>query len=425
MRIRTLQLIGTAAFVLSGLLAHAQWECRSHLASNLSPISENLPINLAGEIIGSGGYLTDSYIANGMVFMGAELSFNRLQLYAEGGLKYWYKQDNELNSSFSTSRLGFRELSANYLTDQFKLRLGLQQMQAGDYFLLNERVVGLNLQHESTTWNYQFAAGTVTKDFSRNGIFCSTAYIYDIVPSRAAATGNKWGDTNFASFSFRKERSAKKATPAPAVDADGFEVTDEFESIDTTQPKPHFGLKSYGAIAYAEFGSYYTDAQLYSGVDAELTLASLGSLKAEALFQSVSGNQTLLYYLLWDKEWEWKNGNQTTLQLQYLGAGASEVGASSLPRFSNLFWGEVFRMDAVDLPLVNASLKHQFTDHQLSLKLQYSKQLKDDEMQELDFSVGKFYLKKHLRLTALTGIMNSEQLDNWAKLARLEMRIFF
>lgn len=422
---KTIRLATITVLLLGSTIARAQWECRSHLAANLNPVSRGIPLSWAGEIIASGGYLTDSYIANSMAFLGTELQLNRLQFYVEGGVKYWYKQDHALNTVFSASRFGLRELSANYTANRFKLTVGLQQMQSSDYFLLNERVAGLNLQYSSSGWNWQLAGGTVTKNFSRNGIFCSTAYLYDLLPNRTEPAGTGWGDTNFASLSFSREIGSHKPKPTPKTDADGFEVTDEFEAFDARPSKPKFGLKSFGAIVYSEFGSYYANARFYSGLNAGLSLSGAGSLKAEALFQAVADNQTMLYYLIWEKTAEWKNKNQTTLQLQYLGAGNDNLSTASLPRFSNLFWGEVFRMDAVDLPLLNASVKHQFTARQLSLKLQYSQQLKDDKMQELDFSIGKFYLKKHLRLTALTGLMNSEQLNNWAKLARLEMRIFF
>ena len=402
----------------------AQWECRSHLASNLKPLYKNSNLSWAAELEASGGYLTNSYIGNGMAFLGADLTFNRVQLYAEGAYKYWYNQDIDLNETFTQSRFGLRELSASYFANNFNLRLGLHQIQTGDYFLMNERALGASFNYSASNAKLVLATGTVTKDFSRNGIFCSTAYIYDIVPTRTPSAGTDFGDTNFATFSFQKDLSHKPAKASTSSN-DEFESFDEFTDFSESSNGNPFGLATYGGIIYSEFGSLYDNPLIDLGLNTAINLGPIGTAKAEGIYQLANNNKAWLFYAQLAKEFQSKSGNLTTLQATYLAKHDIGESTASLPRFSNLFLGEVFRMDLVDLPLINASFKQQFTTKELSLKLQYTQQLKDEKMQELDFSVGKFYIKKHLRLTAITGLMNSDDLNEWAKLARLEMRVFF
>jgi len=414
------------SLLLCGLTSasFAQWECRSHLASNLKPLYENAKLNWAGELEASAGYLSNSYIGNSMAFLGADLTFNHVQFYVEGAYKYWYNQDLDLKETFTQSRIGLRELSANYFSNKFSFRLGLHQMQAGDYFLLNERALGASINYDAGDSKFVLAAGTVTKNYSRNGIFCSTAYIYDIVPARTPSAGSNIGDTNFATLSFQKNisNSNKKAK---AETSDDFEAFDEFSTFESNPKKAKFGFDSYGATIYTEFGPYYENPLVDIGLNTSLKLASVGALKAEGLFQFTQDAKTWIWYLQYEKQFETKSGNLTTLQASYLNKHDIDQSASALPRFSNLFLGEVFRMDLVDLPLMNASFKHQFTERELSIKAQYTRQCKGEKMQEVDLSIGKFYLKKHLRLTALTGLMTSDDLNEWSKLARLEMRLFF
>ncbi|RKD85969.1 hypothetical protein [Mangrovibacterium diazotrophicum] len=402
----------------------AQWECRSHLASNLKPLYENSNLSWAAELEASGGYLTNSYIGNGMAFLGADLTFNRVQFYAEGAYKYWYNQDLDLDETFTKSRFGLRELSASYFSNNFNLRLGLHQIQAGDFFLLNERALGASFNYSASNTKLVLATGTVTKDFSRNGIFCSTAYIYDIVPTRTPTAGTDFGETNFATLSFQKDLS-HKPTKASSSSEDEFETFDEFTDFDESSKSNPFGFASYGGIIYSEFGSFYDNPLIDFGLNTAINLGPIGTAKAEGIYQLGNDNKAWILFAQLEKEFQSKSGNLTTLQATYLTKHDIGESTASLPRFSNLILGEVFRMDLVDLPLINASLKQQFTNSELSFKLQYTQQLKAEQLKELDFSVGKFYLKKHLRLTAITGVMNSDDLNEWAKLARLEMRVFF
>jgi hypothetical protein len=397
----------------------AQWECRSRLSANLKPLYSGSDFNWAGELTGSVGYLNNSVLASGMVFAGVDYTHNNHQLFVEGGLKYWYSHNFDLDYNFSKSMVGLREVSYSYSAPTFELHAGLHQIDVADYFLVNERAWGASFKKSVGAFDLNFAAATVTKDFSRNGVFCTTGYLYDIVSIRNYSIGSSWGDTNFAALSFSKKRAAKKA-PSTSSD-DGF---DEFESV-VSSTKEKIELRSWGAIIYSEFGNYYIQPQFYGGLTGELKLGNVVTLNGEALFQQVDFNRAMIFYGQAEKEIEWKSGDISMFQLMFLGKRDIDDGAVAMLRFSNLFLGDVFRMDVIDMPLINVTVKHQFTNQQLSMKMQYTQQLLGDRMKELDGSVGKFFFNKRLRLTALAGIMKSDQLTNWSKLARLEMRIFF
>ena len=409
------------SFLITSFSAFAQWECRSNLSGHLDSFKEDGKLSWGAELVTSGGYLSHSTISNAMAFYGLDYSKNNYQLYLEAGIKYWNQYDMDLSGSFSKFQPGLRELSYNYFTPNFDLSIGLQQMTLADYFLVNERALGASLSQKVGDFDLQFNAGTVLKGFSRNGTFCANCFLYDIVPSRTLPLGNTLGETNFAALSFRKKITPKDEKTSGGSD-DEFSDFDDFESV--TKSKAPF-LSSYGAILYGEFGNYYSKAQLHTGATAEFNLGQFATLKAEGLYQYAENNQALLLYLQANKNWDWTNGNASSLQLTFLGKQNIDDNAIMTARFANLFLGEVFRMDAIDLPLLNVSAKHRFIDQQMSIKLQYSQQIKAQEMKELDFSVGKYFFNKHLRSTLITGVMTSKELTDPAVLAKVEIRYFF
>lgn len=407
-------------FMIFALSARAQWECRSHLLSNLKPVKSFSALRWGGELEGSGGYLTNSFIANGMVFLGAELSVRNHTFYAEGGEKYWYNRNLDQGYSFSKLLPGLRELSYSYGSPGFQIKAGLQQMTIGDYFLVNERAWGLSVFKPMGDFKLLLSGATVTKQFARNGIFCSNSYLYDIVTSRSYPLGNAMGETNFAAISLTKIPGKKQTAQASGDDKFG-----SFEPV-STQKSGWDALEcSYGMTLYAEFGSYYTVPRWYGTLQSQLKTDHLGNLKAEGVYQSMTDSRAVLFFLQYEKDWEWSTGDRTSVRLTGLEKLDLDEGTQAMPAFANLFMGEVFRLDIIDLPLVNVSLRHQLPNQQLSVKLSYSRQIEGANMQELDCSIGKFFFDKHVRMTLLSGLMHSDELSDWSKLARLEMRVFF
>jgi len=93
---KVLILVFIIVYINSG---YAQWECRSKLGSHLKPIG-NSNVSWAVELIGSGGYLTNSSIANSMGIAGIDYATGKYTLYFESGAKYWNK--NDLDSDLTT-----------------------------------------------------------------------------------------------------------------------------------------------------------------------------------------------------------------------------------------------------------------------------------------------------------------------------------
>jgi hypothetical protein len=408
---------------------YSQWECRSHLAANLQPLYSGSKINWATEISGSVGYITSDPISTSMLFLGLDYSSNHHQLYFEGGLKYWYRKDLDKEFNYSKYLLGLRESSYSYISPSFDLKLGLQQFSAHDYFLVNERGIGAHINKKLGGMNLSFNAASVTKSFARNGIFCANCFIYDITSTRYLPLGNYLGETNFAALTLSGKKG-KKTGKTPLEDVaeksgDEFSEFDEFESTDDIKEKNSLILESYGAVVYSEFGRSYPNQMLNAGLFGELSFWKAFTFKAEGLFQSYSENNALVYFLKAERILYWKSGNILTFNLVYLDKYDLNEVSLVVPRFSNLFLGEVYRMDLVDMPLINASMKYQFLQNKLSFKLQYSSKLDEERLKELDFSVGKFLVNNHLRLTLLTGAMHSSEIDGVTGVGRVEMRLFF
>lgn len=424
--VHSVQCLFVLTLFIWGKSLSAQWECRSHLAANLKPVTQSSNLNWAAELVGGVGYLTNSEIYNTMVFGALDYSLGNHQVYAEGGFKYWMQNDLDTEYQFWNSLFGLRELSYNYFSNKVELNVGVHQMGLNDYFLVNERALGTSLSTSFNEFDLAFDVATVTKDFSRNGTFCTNCYLYDIVPTRYYPLGNAFGDTNFAAFSFSK--NVDKKSESGITSDDEFEsFDDEFSSFSTfnESKKSGFRMKSYGGVLYSEFGNYYQQPQIYGGLNTTFSLGQNTILKAQGVYQHITDNKALLAFVELEHNRYWDSGNSTTFQSIFLGKIDLTENAIAMPRFSNLFYGEVFRMDAVDMPLMNVTVKHKFSKQQLSLKAQYTHQFMGDHMKEFDFSLGKFFFDKKLRTTLLTGLMKSDELESWSKLARMEMRIFF
>ncbi|MDC0584427.1 hypothetical protein OAO55_01720 [Bacteroidales bacterium] len=410
-----------AICLLTSMTVFSQWECRSNLTGHLKPISEGSNINWAAEVNGSAGMLSENSFANSMAFLGVDYTKNNHQIFFEGGAKYWYEYDTELSSQFSNAMLGLRELSYNYFSQKTVLNLGLQQMQLADFILVNERAWGGSISHKIGNLHLQLNAATVTKDFARNGTFCANCYLYDIVPSRTYPLGNTWGETNFAGFSFKKKIDNSKSSSTN----DEFSEFADFESFDDVGNESKKLLQSYGGFLYSEFGTYYNETQLFAGVSGEFSLWNFANLKAQGIYQNVSNNNALLIYLKGERSLDWKSGDISTFNATFLGKINIDENATAMPHFSNLFMGEVLRMDMADMPLINVSAKHRFVDKSLSCKLAYTKQLKGLNMEEANLSISKNFINKHLKTTLITGFMNSDELNKTYGLAKIEMRVFF
>lgn len=420
---RLILLIGGIFGLLN--IAQAQWECRSHLGANMKPFVEDGKLLWAGEVQASAGSLTDHFIATGMLFGGLDYSLGKHQFYFEGGAKYWLNKDLDLNYDFTRTRLGIREAYYAFQSEKDQLKLGFQTMQMDDYFLLNERTYGFSYRKQYSGLKLNLSLGSVTRDFSRNGIFCTNNYLYDILPNRTfPIPGTEFGKTNFAGLTAIWSPGEKHTQSASSSD-DEFS-SEGFSDLEQTSSKQNnIRISQLGLVAYSQFGSGYDNASVFGGGLLNLALPADFSWKTEVLYQASQSNNALLYYSSLSKSWSMGINSRTEFNAAWL--GMSHLSNNAVPQisFSNLMLGEVSRLDIFDLPLAHLSLKHSFTKSQLSFKLQYARKLKDDKIEELNFSAGKFFLNKHLRTTAILGQVKANTLDKSYHLAKLELRYFF
>jgi hypothetical protein len=380
------------AFMLLSMVSFAQWECPSRIGGNLKPISY-LPDDLtwAAELTTSAGYAGSDGVANAMAFLALDYSQNRYTFYVEGGLKTWIRgnANDYHNEKFS---YGLREAFYKYRGDNQTLTVGLQSTQGEESYLLNERLLGVNYRQTMGNWSLNALTGTVQERYARNGTFCTLGYLYNIVPGRERSViGRKIGQTNPALLTLSYHPKA--------TSSDGFSGDEDFGSTS----RKLFRLNTIGGLLYHEYGSLIETPALFSGLYAETEIAGL-TFKPEIILQSASSNHALLYSLTLQKQISWPNKQQTKLYARYLGLLKIESTATTLNSFSNVFAGEVLRMDAIELPLLQVGLKHSIPTWKASIKLQaalqtgqtdgylsdpYNPELNNDRMQEYDLVLSK------------------------------------
>ena len=142
--------------------------------------------------------------------------------------------------------------------------------------------------------------------------------------------------------------------------------------------------------------------------------------------QQVARDANATFYLAnLSKQASWDNGGLTDADVQVLGFIEQDDDIQFYPSFSNLFMGEIMRLDAMHSPLLSASVKHQFPlKNKLHLKLDYVRQLGKDFTQEVDFMAG-MKIHKHAKLTSMLGYVSSDLLTEGNFLTRIELRIAF
>lgn len=401
-----------AVMLMLCTVAKAQWECPSQLGGSLKPVGTS-SLMWAGEITGSMGGVYKNTISNLMGFAALDYSTTHQTFYAEGGYKYWVRNDLGLNQTFSNSHWGIRELYYQNKSSLGEITLGIQSISSADAFLVNERMAGLNYKGETNSWSYQLSGGTVTRDFARNGAFCSKGYLYDIIPDRThGLLGNRPGDTNFALATISHSFKAS---------SNHTDSSDEFSSPNNTL-ESKFTVNALGALIYSEFGQWIDNNSLIAGIYSDMKWRNVVDIKPEVLYQTGSNNRAVIYKLAINKELEGNNGRFTSLTARYIGLSAIDNNASADISYANLMAGEVIRLDTPDLPIMQLGVKQRFTRSKTHIKLQYSKQFEAGQLNEFDFEIGKKLWNK-LSVNAQYGYINSDNINT--QMVRTELRLTF
>lgn len=381
----------------------AQWECRSQLSSSLKPIGKS-SIYWATELTGGIGYLDNNLILNSMGFLGVDISNKKSTLFVETGYKFWDRYDFTNDINFNNGHFGVRELFYQYRWKSGRVTMGVQSARFDDDYLLNERFLGINIKNNKGPWSINFNAGSVIRGFARNGIFCSVGYLYDIIPGRSVGIiGDSPGKSNLAGITLKYSPNKKKS---------------EFSSNNS-----QFSLGSLGVLLYGEFGSWIEEPFVLSGMFADIKLPNSFTFKPEVIYQSSKLNNALIYSMGIEKEYK-LNQTRTNIDLRYLGFSSIDENARVLNSYSNLFAGDVLRLDSRDMPLLQISTKTSFKKIKTHIKFQYSSQIKSSPMNEFDFELGKRF-NKHLQINAIGAYIQSNNLPENIIMGRVECRISF
>lgn len=421
---KKLILTGFISLLLAGITS-AQWECPSQLAASLKPLGKT-PVYWSGELTLGGGYLEKNWIGNSMAIAGIDWSTDKSSFYAEGGVKYWNRYDFNTSQDYYNSHIGLRELYYQYKTGQSIMTFGIQSAHLDDDFLLNERIMGTNLKFNSGKFGFNIVGGSVSKNFARNGTFCNVGYIYDILPDRQRVLlGNTFGQTNLGAVTIKYQPhkvSEKKHSDSLEDEFSSAEFGESLEQPSESK-KSSFRIDAFGAVVYREFGSWIKTPFLTSGLFAQTEWGNGWSFKPEFLFQAATGNRAFIYSLKLEKIIN-SEKTRTNLNLRFLGKTNIDNGALALNSFSNIFAGDVIRLDAIDMPFMQAGIKRSFPQHKLHFKAQFASQLNGNELKEFDLEAGK-KLGKKLQLNLISGYVKSSLLSDNALMGRVEFRYYF
>ncbi len=430
--------------VLSFLVntGHAQPECRSILGSYMKPLADSLPLNWATEFSTSAGVMSDRFIFNEITFVGLEYVSKSMihQLYFEGAFKYWYNTANGPGldgtgtgySDFTKpekKHFGFRELFYAY-NDWLDFKAGIQSMKSNGSFLLDERVLGLSAKKKWNTFDLSFSGGTVYDDIARMQDFCATRHLYNLVNgNKVNFVGDKIFDSNFflAEFSWQPD----KKTVNTNISGDGFgafEDSDEFSDFSSSEEikkvKPVY-LKNIGFRLYEEFGKVFPAYKYYAGSSFNLEIMEKLKFNGEIIGQLMDGNDAVFWRAVLQKEKFRKNGAFSEFKIEYLGNYAFGNNPVHFPSFSNLFKGEVMRLDVNRLPLMDLEYSYRFANSMKStFKGNYIHQFNNEKTREFDL-VYSTQPWKHVHLYAIGAYIKSEVLANDNFLFKLETRIAF
>jgi len=463
-------ILSVGLFLLNSFNVSAQMDCRSMLGAHLTPFKKDGNFLWAIEGTTGPGMMTSPYdslskdktkIRGGMILAALDFGFmqNKSHIYLEGGYKNWQNSDFVDQSEFTDSKhVGMRQAFYSFSTEKTKIKLGLHETRLGDFFLIDERILGASIDQEIGSFTVNVRGGTVNKSFARMGKFCSNRHLYSIInPDFTEKIGEKVGETNLAGIAINwnphhvKEKPKTNSTDEFSDsnndefssddefsnsndefhenhDFNEFGGSDEFTDIQKSKSKKKFSIKNVGFIVYDEFGSqeYIPENKFYTGLLIDFDLPFGIFMQTGAVYQNMLNNNTVVYIAKLGKSISWNNGSLTKISGAYIGKSNIDNNAIFQPLFSNLFIGEVVRMDAPNFPLWQAAIKHRFPGKiKFHIAIKAVGELENTKTNEQDIEFGFLVFKKHLKITIIGSRIESLAFDNDIIMARVELRLAF
>ena len=429
-------LVLISVIILLTLSANAQMECRSMLGAHLTPFKKDVPILWALEGTMAPGIMTspfaniDNTKLNGGMLLGAlDFTFRKKHnFYVEGGFKNW-KNSALVNDSSKSRNLGVRQFFYSVTYNTLKVKIGLHETKLGNFYLVDERILGASVDKEIGAFTINFRGGTVLKNFARMGQFCSNRHLYGVLNSDYTENiGKKPGETNLAGIvinwnpNFKKEDKNSK-TEDEFSNNDDF---NEFSDVQESSSKQKFKISNIAFILHNEFGAIIPDNKIYTGSLIDIELPYKFSFQTGGIYQNMKNNNTIVYIAALGKNHGWNNGSNTTINGAFIGKANIDANARFQPLFSNLFLGEIMRLDANDFPLWQSEIKHNFPGKlKFHIALKAVGQIKDSKTNEQDIELGIKTFKNHLKLTAIFSRVETLTFPDDLYIARMEMKIAF
>ena len=147
-------------------------------------------------------------------------------------------------------------------------------------------------------------------------------------------------------------------------------------------------LESVGVVLYNEFGRWISRPLITGGIYADINFFDGLNFKPELLVQSANLNNALIYSFTLEKSFDLGH-SRTSLNARYIGLSAIDSNAKALNSFSNVFSGDVLRLDTPDLPVYQFGIKQSFSKYKFHLKFQATGQAKTNPLREYDLEAGK------------------------------------
>ena len=450
--------------VFSTFTANAQMDCRSMLGAHLTPVTENSNISWGVEGTVAPGIMTSPYengksttIGGGMLIGAMDFSFlNNHSFYVEGGYKNWTNSEF-VESTKSNRPVGMRQAFYSFTNTNTKIKFGLHESRLGNFIMLDDRIMGLSINQNIGAFTVDASVGSVSSSFTRMGKFCANRHIYGVLsPNYTENIGTKIGETNLAGVVINWNPNFVKAEVSGVEEAsefdDEFASTDEFNNNDEfhenhdfnefgsndefsednvtelKQKSSFISVKNIGLIFYSEFGneSYIPDSKLYTGFIADINLPFNIFMQASSIYQNMQNNNSFVYIAKIGKSKIWENASNTKLSGAYIGKVNIDDNALFQPLFSNLFIGEIMRMDATEFPLWQVALKHRFPGKlKMHVAVKAVAQTDNNKTNEQDIEFGLMAFKNHIKLTLIGSRVETLALPEDFYMARLEMRVAF